>query len=67
MKYEKIFRELDEDLKIKNKGNSFEFTETEKNIINEAKAEYLKALQRIWSEAEYFVDEDNNQITYYYN
>ena len=49
-------------LKIKNKGNSFEFTETEKNIINEAKAEYLKALQRIWSEAEYFVDEDKNKF-----
>ena len=41
-------------------NSSFEFDLTEKSIIKKKKAEYLATLQRIWSEAEFFVDEYKN-------
>ena len=48
-------------IKVYSNNNSIEFTEKEKSIIEEKKAEYLSTLQRIWSEAEYFVDEYENK------
>ena len=42
--------------------NSFELDQSEKAVIEEKKAEYLATLQRIWSEAEFFVDENDNNF-----
>ena len=47
--------------KLKAHEDSFEYTEEEKRIIEETKAEYLATLQRLWSEAEILVDENENK------
>ena len=49
-------------LKFNMNSNSFELDQTEINIIEEKKAEYLKILQKIWSKAEFFEDEDKNKF-----
>ncbi len=49
-------------IKILSCDSSIEFTEKEKKIIADKKAEYLATLQKIWSEAEYFVDEYENKF-----
>ena len=48
--------------KIKENEGSFELSENERRVIEEKKAEYLATLQRIWSEAEFFVDENENKF-----
>ena len=48
--------------KLNMSKNSFELDQGEKNVIMEKKDEYLAALQRIWSEAEFFVDEYKNKF-----
>ena len=48
--------------KVKENEDSFEFTANEKKVIEEKKAEYLTTLQRIWSKAEFFVDEEGNEF-----
>ena len=49
-------------VKLKENEDSFEFTENEKKVIEEKKAEYLATLQKIWNEAEFFVDEEDNKF-----
>lgn len=48
--------------KVKANGDSFEFAENENKVIEEKKAEYLATLQRIWNDAEFFVDEEDNKF-----
>lgn len=48
-------------IKVHTNDSSIEFTEKEKSKIEDKKAEYLATLQKIWSEAEYFVDEYDNR------
>ena len=49
-------------IKVHSNDSPIEFTEKEKSIIEDKKAEYLATLQRIWREAEYFVDEYENKF-----
>ena len=49
-------------IKVHTNDSFIQFTEKEKNIIADKKAEYLATLQRIWNEAEYFVDEYENKF-----
>ena len=48
--------------KLSMSKNSFELDQSEKTVIEEKKAEYLATLQKIWSEAEFFVDEYGNKF-----
>lgn len=49
-------------VKVKENEYSFEFTENEKKIIKAKKDEYLATIQRIWNEAEFFIDEEDNKF-----
>lgn len=49
-------------IKLSVSKNLFELDQSEKALIEEKKAEYLATLQRIWSEAEFFVDEYKNKF-----
>lgn len=49
-------------LKLKQNNDSFELNQNEISIIEDKKAEYLKTLQKIWSKAEFFEDEDKNKF-----
>ena len=48
--------------KVKANEDSFEFAENENKVIEKKKAEYLATLQRIWNDAEFFVDEEDNKF-----
>lgn len=48
--------------KVKANEDSFEFAEKEIEVIEKKKAEYLATLQRIWNDAEFFVDEEDNKF-----
>ena len=48
-------------VKLKNNTSSFEYSDEEERAIANKKAEYLVVLKKLWSEAEYFVDDYNNK------
>lgn len=49
-------------LKVNSNAPTIEFTDEEKKIVAEKKAEYLATLQKIWNEAEFFEDENHNRF-----
>ena len=48
--------------KLLNNKDEFTFSELEKNLIDRKKDEYEKTLEKVVSEAEYFLDDDGNKF-----